>query len=121
MTTEYQGIKFSDEDIVNPDDACFQGDGSRKQGYLLHDHGFVLAVVFADDYQDALDEAADSDKLDRYRVCNADLGDYPNEDGISYLGNTASLYDIESLQFIELPLPKASFVAQFKASQESRS
>lgn len=36
--------------------------------WLLHDHGFVVAVVFASSLQDALDVATEDGHLDRYTV-----------------------------------------------------
>ena len=89
MHASYREIRFSDEDVVNPWDFVPAGEpnvhGTRP--FLLHDHGLTLAVVFADCLQDALDIAADNGNLDRYRVSDANLADYPNEDGLSFLGN----------------------------------
>ena len=84
---------------------------------MLHDHGFVLAVVFADCLQDALDIAVDNDKLDRFQVTDNEMSDYPDEEGLSFLGNASEPFDIESLGAIELPNPKFSFVALFNASR----
>lgn len=117
-TAEYQNIKFSDEDIVDIDDWIPAGESNyhNVRPWLLHDHGFTVAVVFAGSLQDALDAAVDADKLDRYLIAEADLKDYENEEGITYLGNASEPFDIESLGVIELPNPPRSFVAQLNAA-----
>lgn len=119
-------IKFSDTDVVNPEEYDF-GDGKV---WLLHDHGFVVCVVFASNLQDALDEACNWNKLDRYMIEESSntpgvqnqlpASDYPtlgteNEDGITRLGNASEPFDIESLEVLELPNPKFSFCAMFNA------
>jgi hypothetical protein len=120
MQAEYRQIKFTDADVVNPTDFIASGDFNphKVRPWLLHDHAFVLAVVFADCLQDALDEAADHDRLDRYLVEDKDLAEYgENEDGIARLGNAGEPFDIEALGVEELPTPPFSFVALFNAMQ----
>lgn len=115
---KYGEITFTDADVVNVDDYIPQGESNPHniRPWLLHDHGFVVAVVFATRLQDALDKAADSDKLDRYLISNEDLDDYgSNGDGITYLGNASEPFDIESLEAIGLPNPPFSFVTLFNA------
>jgi hypothetical protein len=118
MEAEIQGVKFTDADIANPDDFIPAGgyNPHNIHPFLLHDHGFTVAVVFASHLQDALDIAVDENKLDRYLIAEADLGDYPNDEGISHLGNAGEPFDIESLGVIEFTNPKFSFVALFNAS-----
>ncbi len=79
MHATFNDIRFTDADVINADAYIPKGDynPSNVRPFLLHDHGFVLAVVFADCLQDALDIAADAGKLDRYRVADADRADYP--------------------------------------------
>jgi len=118
MQAEYRQIKFSDDDVVNPDDfiASGQYNPHHVRPWLLHDHGFTVAVVFADCLQDALDIAVDAGKLDAFKVSDDDLADYgENEDGISRLGNAGEPFDIEGLGVEELPTPPFSFVALFEA------
>lgn len=117
MTGAFREITFSDSDVVNPDDFIPAGEYNphRVRPFLLHDHGFSLAIVFADCLQDALDIAADEDRLDRYRVGEADLSDYPEEEGLAFLGNASDPFDIDGLDVIELPNPSFSFVALFNA------
>lgn len=123
MHAEFKGIKFTDADIVNQDDYAYgvYSTPSRvKHAFLFHDHGFALAVVFADNLQDALDIAADSegDKLGRYRVSDSDLSDYGEDgEGLTYLGNASESFDIESLSVEEMPVPPFSFVALFNAQK----
>ena len=105
------GISFTDADVINLDNYNY-----TKSAYLLHDHGFTLAVVLADCLQDALDEAADRGKLDRYEIADDEMSDYADDDGrIAHLGNYCKPHDIESLGMIEIPKPILSFCASFNA------
>lgn len=115
-------FSFSDSDIVDIDNWIPQEESNphNVRPWLLHDHGLTLAVVFADSLQNAIDEAVDAGKLDRYQVAAADLSDYGETDEeqserLSYLGNASEPFDIENLGYIELPNPPRSFVAQFAA------
>lgn len=120
--------RFSDSDVANPDDWIPANDGSNPHNvrpWLLHDHGFTLAVVFASNLQDALDSAVDEGKLDRFQISPEDLRDdykYNWETGeaeygsVALLGNASEPFDIESLGVVELPNPPRSFVAQFAAA-----
>lgn len=119
-TSSFAEITFSDSDIVNMDDYIPAGEYNphNVRPFLLHDHGFVVAIVFADSLQDALDIAVDGDKMDRYMIDQKDLSDYGDDgDGITYLGNASEPFDIESLGAIELPNPPFSFVALFNAAK----
>ena len=108
---------FSDSDVVNPDDAIWAGDYNphNKRLWLLHDHGFTICVVWADNLQDAIDEAVDHDKLDRYLVTEKEAADYGGDiyncDSLSYLGNAGEPFDIESLGYVEFLPPKMSLTA----------
>lgn len=116
MQGKFQQIGFSDADVVNPGDFIPAGDYNphKVRPWLLHDHGFTLAVVFADCLQDALDIAADAGKLDRFQVDESEMADYgPDEDGLAHLGNAGEPFDIEALGALELPNPPFSFVALF--------
>lgn len=124
-TATYDGVTFSESDVLNLDDWIPIGESNphHVRPFLLHDHGFPLCVVFAACLQDALDEAADGGKLDRYQVTEADLvEDYDaDENGITRLGNAGEPFDVESLGVIELPNPPRSFVAQFRDAFSSNS
>jgi hypothetical protein len=118
----YKEIKFTDADVVDLDDWIPDGEYNphRVRPWLLHDHGFVLAVVFADCLQDALDAAVDADKLDRYLIAEEDyeeygvMGDNPT---CCFLGNAGEPFDIESLEVVELPNPRrATFCESFNLS-----
>lgn len=120
MNATYNEIGFTDGDVVNLDDwiPANEYNPSRIKPWLFHDHGFALAVVFASSLQDALDEAADAGKLDRYKISEEEFNarsDESDRDTLDYLGNTSDPFDIESLGVVELPNPPRSFVAQFNA------
>lgn len=127
----FNGVKFTDADVVNPDDFIPAGEYNPNKvlPFLFHDEGFALAVVFAENLQDALDIAADAGKLDRYQVHSDDLKDYadmradghPDWDSaherLAHLGNASEPYDIESLGIMELPAPAFSFCSLFNARE----
>ncbi len=110
-------VSFTDEDIVNPDNWVPEGDYNphNVRPWLLHDHGFVLGVAFTSALDEAIDELVDADKLDQFKVEEDELKDYPDEEGLSFLGNAGEPFDIETLQFIELKNPPASWVAVYNA------
>jgi len=94
---------IKDSDIVNPDDYDY-----TENIYLLHDHGFVLCIVNADNESDALDIAADEGKLDRFKVDDNEEGHY------SSLGNNCHTYDVTSVGIIQLPNLYLSYIATLK-------
>jgi hypothetical protein len=115
--SKFREIRFTDDDVVDADSWTAAGECNphNVRPWLLHDHGFALAVVFADCLQDALDAAVDAGKLDRFLVTPDDMGDYPDDEGLAFLGNASEPFDIESLGVEELPNPPRSFCAQFNA------
>jgi hypothetical protein len=107
--------------VVNPEEFIPAGASNphHVRPFLLHDHGFVLAVVFAACLQDALDEAADAGRLDRYQLGADELADYgPEEDAVARLGNAGEPFDIEGMDSIELPNPPFSFVALLNCARK---
>jgi len=144
---KFNEISFTDADVVNIDNWIPAGEYNPHsvRPWLLHDGGFVLCVVFASSLQDALDEAVDEGKLDRFKIdvkslaeredymtqnvaemaagFDADCPEYTDENGgkwwwavePTFLGNASEPFDIESLGYVELPNPKRSFCAQFDA------
>lgn len=112
--SQYQNVSFTNNDVVNAHDFIPQGEYNPHniRPFLLHDHGFTVAVVFANCLQDALDVAANANKMDRYLV--SEFKDY-NEDEFVYLGDASEPFDIDSLQVIELPNTKFNFEALFDA------
>lgn len=118
MEANYKGIKFSDDDVVNLDDCIWKGEYNphNVRPWLLHDHGFILAIVFADCLQDALDEAVDNDKLDSFQVTEEDLKDY-DEDSLAHLGNAGEPFDLEGVGAFELPTPTLSFCGLFQLEE----
>lgn len=120
MQAEFQQIKFTDADVVNKDEFIPAGEHNPHniRPFLLHDHGFVICIIFASTLQDALDAAVDAGKLDSFQVSEDDLADYgPDEEGIARLGNASEPFDIQALDAIELPNPAWSFTALFTAMQ----
>ena len=117
---EFNQIKFTDADVVNKEDYIPAGEYNphNVRPFLIHDHGFTVAVVFACSLQDALDAAVDAGKLDSFQVSDNDLADYgSDEEGISRLGNASEPFDIQALDAVELPNPPFSFVALFNANK----
>lgn len=121
-----QSVKVTDDDVILDD---YTPDGEYNphniHPFLLHDHGFCVAVVFANNLQDALDIAVDNDKMDSFLIQKEDYGDYGMNAGIydedprcSFLGIASEPFDIETLQVIELENPPMSFCALYKANQE---
>ena len=135
-------FRFSDDDVVNVDDWIPQGDYNphNVRPWVIHDHGFTLAVVFAANEQDALDEAVDHDKLDRYMIkpgegdwqdymtCDPakmaagfdpECPEYVDGNGVrwwwsvepAFLGNAGEAFDVDSLGIAPMPNPKMSFKA----------
>lgn len=117
MQATVNEIRFSDDDVVNPEDFLPTDAYSPHsvKPFLLHDAGFTLGVVFAESLQDALDIAADAGHLDSFRVSDLDSADYPDDDGVSFLGNDSARYDVDLVDAVELQNPVFSFVALFNA------
>ncbi len=117
MTGKYREITFSDDDVVNPDDFIPRGEYNpyNVRPFLLHDHGFPVAIVFGEDLGDALDIAVDAGKMGRYAIIPANVENYHDDEGISFLGNASEPFDIESLGVEELPIPARSWVSQYNA------
>jgi len=108
-------LSFTDADVVEINEVEFAEDHSERFGealWLLHDHGFTVCVVQAQNLQDALDSAVDANRMERYLVDESEASDYDCE-SLSYLGNACEPHDIESLGFVRLPLPKRSVTALF--------
>jgi hypothetical protein len=138
----WKDFRFNDADVVNIDDWIPWGEYNphNVRPWVIHDHGFVLAVVFAANEQDALDEAVDHDKLDRYLIKpgEGDWQDYMTSDPTemaagfdpevpehvdggyvrwwwryepSFLGNASEAFDVDTLGIVAMPNPKMSFKA----------
>ena len=122
MKCTYRNITFEDNDVVELDDwiPANEYNPHNVRPWLLHDHGFTLCIVFASSLQDALDIAVDNNKLDSFRIEAEDYEDYNIESDnptCSFLGNAGEPFDIDCISYLELPNPKRSFCAQFKAHQ----
>lgn len=114
-------FSFTDADVCNLNDWIPEGESNphRVRPWLLHDHGFTLAVVFSDCLNDAIDTAVDEGKLEGFEISEEELKDYDKEDErIEYLGNYGKPHDIGTLGYVELRNPRASFAAQFQLQVE---
>ena len=103
--------KFTSADVINADDWIPQGEYNphNVRPWLFHDHGHVLGIVFADNYGDAEDELADSGKVDHLLVDASELSDYPDEVGLSFVGNFCKPYNLETMSVLELPNPQMNW------------
>jgi hypothetical protein len=115
MHAEFNGVRFTDADVVGVDD-WFSCQWLRP--WLIHDHGFVVCVVFAEKEEWAWDEAANRGKLKSFAVDPGCLADYTSEDDLLYIGDACSPHDVQALTIVELPMPKYSFVACFNKERE---
>lgn len=106
-------LSFSDEDVVNPHDYWME----KWNLFLIHDHGFTMAVAIAETEQDAWDEAADSGKIDHFKLTDQDWIKDMSEDQISYLGNNGDPYDIEALDIVRINRPPFSMAALVNAAE----
>jgi hypothetical protein len=110
---------------VNPDDFIPKGEFNPHgiHPILIHDHGFTVAVVFAEHLQDALDIAVDAGKLDAFQIDEKDFDEYgvntENDARCAFLGNASEPFDIDTLDALDLPNPKFSFTALFNADEKS--
>lgn len=111
---------WSENDIVNLSEWIFD---DSVRGYLFHDHGFTVGFVFAHNLQDAIDELADSGRIDSFEVDENDRDEYSDDSGISFLGNFCKPYDVEALTVVEfppLPMTEALFCQLFELAMEDK-
>lgn len=72
--------------------------GGREEGFYILCHEFgAVAMVYASHLQEALDIAADEEKIDCFKLDEKDLKDYSENDHIDYLGNFSDPYDMSEL------------------------
>jgi hypothetical protein len=111
---------YSADCFVNPESYDFHSrtwNGHNPQAYVILNAGYVAAIVFPEYYayseQDALDEAADSGKLDFLQVTEKELADYetgkdsegyPEYEGIINLGNASEPFDQQNLDYFMVPV-----------------
>ena len=111
-------VTINDADTVNLSEFTFSGGDIRT--WVALDYGRVLGIVFAGNEQDALDELADSGRLDRYRVTVEDMTEYgKEEEGIARLGNANEPFDLGPMLLEEIKTPKVSFVACIMARERT--
>lgn len=97
---------YSPEDFVNPDD--YDSTDPKQKAYVVLSAGFVLGIAFAEypayTESDALNEMADSGKLDGYQLDETELADYqvgtdsegnPEYEGVANLGNAGEPFAVD--------------------------
>lgn len=100
--------------FINPE--SYDPSSRMNRAWCITNGGYIIAIVFAEYYsycdQDALDEAADSGKLDFLQISESDLADYetgkdsegyPEYEGIINLGNASEPFDQENLDYFTVP------------------
>lgn len=112
---------YSADCFVNPQSYDFHHsvwNGRDPQAYVILNAGYVAAIVFPEYHayceQDALDEAADSGKLDFLQINEKELADYLvgvdeatgdcEYEGIIHLGNASEPFDQENLDYFTVPV-----------------
>ena len=101
------GIEFNSDRIVNPDDADPEMVARYGyKGYILQtasgNFGLVMAIVFAEHLEEALNIAADEEFLDAVQ---------PNDEDVdanvhTCLGNYGNYYDLSNFGFTEFDATK---------------
>lgn len=115
-------LTISDSDVVNVGEYLFYAEGSNPHDvrpWVAVDHGFVVGVAFAESMDDALDELADAGKLDSCLLSEEDEKDYPDGEGVSFLGNSGRPFDVQNIELFGMKAPAFSFCALLAASQET--
>lgn len=113
----YEGVKAMRGGIPDKTVRCF----------AIHNEYGCVAVVFARNEQDAMDDAADAGKLgraliaeaDRCRIMYAGAGeseDTYEDETITYLGNAGEPYLLDNIGLMEIPIPSFSLSGLFFAS-----
>lgn len=119
-------FRFQPKQIASPESFIPHGEYNphHLRPWILHDSGFVVAIAFASNAQDALDEMVDANLLDAFQIDDADMDDYVVDpcpthkladfdidckacqdqgETCSRLGNANEPFDIEALSLIEVP------------------
>lgn len=116
MKAFHEGYEFTDDDVFNPQQWVAAGElDTERTGdpFLIVDVRTrrTIAVIFAEDSDDALNIAADNGKLTAYYVHESD-SPYVGEPVAEY-GQNAFCYRCEAFAVLRLPNPHRSFVASF--------
>ena len=112
---QFNDQEITDQMIANPDDWNFY-----RHAYLIgHELGAVV-LVFAENEQDALDEACDKGFMKCFEASDPDhIADFESDDpklGIEGLGNYSKPHKLDYMWIRELPLPEFSWCALYLAS-----
>ncbi len=114
VKTPHGEMTYDDADVVNPDDYIPQGEFNphNVRPWLIHNEYGTLAIVYADNEQDALDEAVDADKLDSCLIPEEelvvnehgeDVADHGDGEVASRLGNAGEPFDLTYIGMVPLP------------------
>jgi hypothetical protein len=119
VETQHGAITYEPGDVVNPDDYIPAGEFNPHniRPWLIHNEYGTLAIVYASNEQDALDEAVDGDKMDSCLVqpeCiltgtegeNPDdctTHDHKIDEDVAYLGNASEPFDLTYIGIVPLP------------------
>lgn len=121
----FQGMEWTEKDIVNPDEYDTAREGSRygmKMWAIVEQVGYsaiIRCIAFARSEQDALDEAVDADKLDHLKVAD-DEHPPESEEWNNYLcaGNASEFFHQDGLSIREMPVPQFSIEALWDADMK---
>jgi hypothetical protein len=123
LQTELGEVSLCDADILNPAEYVPPGEYNPyglKPWAIGNEYG-LLVVVLANNEQDALDLAADADRLKIQALSEEDLAERTdadgNEEGVIRLGNASEPYDSEDLWIAALPVPPFSLCALYAEQQ----
>lgn len=108
VATQHGAMSYEADDVVNPDSFIPNGEFNphKVRPFLIHNEFGTLAIVYADNEQDALDEAADADKLDSVQVDEEEYFKADEEghsDEYANLGNAGQPFDLTYIGLIPLP------------------
>ncbi len=114
VKTPHGEMTYDDADVVNSDDYIPQGEFNphNVRPWLIHNEYGTLAIVYADNEQDALDEAVDADKLDSCLIPEEelvvnehgeDVADHGDGEVASRLGNAGEPFDLTYIGMVPLP------------------
>lgn len=117
---EINGVTVTEKDVINPDAWVPEGQYNphRVRPWLITNSFSncgcqVIGIVFATCEGDALDEAVNENRMDHLQLKEEEA-----DDETIRLGNAGEPFDIEGVHIEELPNPKASWLAQYAASQK---
>jgi hypothetical protein len=107
VETPHGAMTYEPRDVVNPDDYIAKGDFNphNVRPWLIHNEFGTLAIVYANNEQDALDEAVDGGKMDSCMVSREDWEESQRnqDDDYAMLGNASEPFDLTYVGMVPLP------------------